>query len=274
MIKQTHRASLVLLIIFTVFWSVFAILYGIDRHNKMSSDMPRIIKRGVIRVCGEEDLFSFYTDRYGPHGFHYELAKAFADRHHLDLEYISKADFEDRLELLHAGKCDILAGPLPMIKELQGQVAYTEPLLESCLVLIQRDKAHNDAKKPVRDPVLLGRKKIFFTAHSPNIIRTHHLSIEICDSIYIRYIPGFNTEDNIKAVSNKFVNFFVCDKMVARSYLKKYPGIDIQTRIGFTQIQVWAVRPEKNSLLDSLNIFISEYRKSPAFARLLKKYSD
>jgi len=236
--------------------------------------MPKIIKRGVIRVCGEEDLFSFYTDRYGFHGFQYELAKAFADRHHIDLEYIGQADFEDRLALLHSGKCDILAGPLPMIKELQNQVAYTKPLLKSYLVLVQRDKAHNDGKNPVRDPVLLGKNKIFFTAHSPNIVRVHHLSIEICDSIHARYIPGFNTEDNIKAVSNKFVNFFVCDKMVARSYLKKYPDIDIQTRIGFTQIQAWAVRPENSSLLDSLNIFISIYKKSPAFARLLEKYSD
>ena len=274
MIKQTHRASLILLIIFTVFWSVFAILYGIDRNNKMSSDMPRIIKRGVIKVCGEEDLFSFYTDRHGSHGFHYELAKAFADRHGLNLEYISKTDFNDRLELLHSGRCDILAGPLPMIKELQGKIAYTEPLLKSFLVLIQRKKAHNDGKEPVRDPVFLGGKNLLLTAHSPNIFRIHHLSIEISDSIYIRYIPGFNTEDNIKAVSNKFVNFSVCDKMVARSYLKKYPRIDVQTRIGFTQIQAWAVRPEKNSLLDSLNIFISEYKKSPAFARLLKKYAD
>ena len=236
--------------------------------------MPKIMKRGTIKICGEEDLFSFYKDRHGSHGFHYELAKAFADKHGLNLEYISKVDFEDRLNLLHSGKCDILSGTLPLIKELQDKVAYTEPLLESYLVLIQRDKKHNDGKKPVRDPVLLGRKKIFFTEHSPNIVRIHHLSIEISDSIYVRYIPGFNTEDIIKAISNKFVNFSVCDKMVARSYQKKYPGIDIQTRIGFTQIQAWAVRPEKNSLLDSLNLFISEYKKSPAFARLLKKYAD
>lgn len=236
--------------------------------------MPKIIKRGVIKVCGEEDLFSFYTDKKGFHGFHYELAKAFSDRYNLELVYICETDFNNRINLLKSGKCDILSGPLPIISELRNTIAYTEPLYESKLMLVQRNKDHNKDKKPIRDQILLRGKRIAVTEHSPNILRIRNLANEISDSIHISEYVGYKSEDLIEAVAYGVLNFAACDKFVARSYLKKYPAIDVQTNIGFTQFQAWAVRPEKKALLDSLNRFISEYKKSPAFARLLEKYSN
>ena len=274
MIKSRHRHSLLLAALFTAFWVVFAILFALDQNNKRSSDLPKIIQRGIIKVCGEEDFFSFYTDKQGFHGFHYELAKAFADKYDLELKYIGETNFNKRLELLKSGKCDILSGPLPVVGELRKSLAYTSPILESYEVLVQRRKDHNNGKKPVRDQLLLKEKKIAFTEHSPNIFRIHNLAAEVSDSIFICEYPGYKSEDLIEAVANGIVDFAVCDKFVASAYLKKYPGIDVQTKVGFTQFQAWAVRPEKNSLLDSLNLFISEYKKSPAFTRLLEKYSN
>ncbi|MDD4922293.1 MAG: transporter substrate-binding domain-containing protein [Bacteroidales bacterium] len=258
---------------FISFWIVFAILFGLNQHSRKSSDLPRIIKRGVIKVCGEEDLFSFYMDKQGFQGFHYELAKAFADKYDLKLEYIGETDFRKRLKYLQSGQCDILSGPLPVVAELRGSIVYTEPILKSYHVLIQRKEKNNGGKRPIRDQLLLGGKSIAFTAYSPNIYRIRNLAIEISDPISISQFQGYSTEDLIKAVSNHLIDFAVCDQYVANSYLNQYTGIDIKTNVGFTQLQAWAVRPENNSLLDSLNLFITDYKKSPEFTRLLKKYA-
>lgn len=274
MIKHKHRHAYFLLALFIAFWVVFALIFGVKQCSKKSSDLPKIVKRGVVKVCGEEDLFSFYKDEKGFHGFHYELAKAFSDKYNLDLEYTCEANFNTRLKMLNSGKCDIMTGPLPVVSELRGKLAYTEPIYESSLVLIQRKKDYNNGEKPVRDQILLGGKTILIAAYSPNIPRIHNLANEISDSIFIREYIGQESKALIEAVAKGQADFAACDKYVAQSYLKAYPSIDIRTNLGFTQLQAWAVRPEKNSLLDSLNLFISEYKKSPAYTRLLKKYSN
>jgi len=274
MIKPKHKHSYLLLVIFTTFWVAFAFFFGLKQCSKKSNDLPKIVKRGIIRVCGEEDLFSFYADKKGFHGFQYELAKAFSDKYNLDLEYMTETNFKKRVKLLTSGKCDILTGPLPILSELRGTISYTEPILKSYLVLVQRKKEFNDGKKPIRDQILLGGKKIAMTENSPNISRMHHLANEISDSIHLREFIGKKNKDLINDVSRGLVDFAACDNFVAQSYQKKYLQIDIQTNLGLTQFQAWAIKPGKKTLLDSLNLFITEYKKSPAFARLLQKYSN
>jgi membrane-bound lytic murein transglycosylase F len=270
MIKKHFKYSAFLIILFTAFWIVFAFLFELNQYSKKSNDLPKIVKRGVIRVCGEEDLFSFYKDKKGFHGFHYELAKAFSDKYNLDLEYTSEIDFNKRIKLLTSGKCDIITGPLPVVAELQSSIAYTKPIIESYVVLVQRKE---EGEKPIRDQILLAGKSIAVTENSPNISRIHNLANEISDSIHIHEFIGHKNKDLIEAVSKGLITFAACDRYVAHAYLAKYPNIDIKTNLGLLQFQAWAVKPEKNALFDSLNNFISEYKRSPAFARLLEKYS-
>jgi len=274
MIKTKHKHSYLLLVIFTTFWVLFAFLFGLKQCSKKSNDLPKIVKRGIIRVCGEEDLFSYYADKKGFHGFQYELAKAFSDKYNLDLEYTTETNLKKRINLLTSGKCDILTGPLPILSEFRGTISYTEPILKSYVVLVQRKKDFNDGKNPIRDQILLGGKKIAVTENSPYISRMHHLANEISDSIHIREFIGKKNKDLLIDVSRGLVDFAACDHFVAQSYLQKYPKIDIQTNLGLTHFQAWAVKPGKTTLLDSLNRFITEYKKSPAFARLLQKYSN
>jgi membrane-bound lytic murein transglycosylase MltF len=273
MIKSKHRFPVSLLVIFTIFWVVFAILFKINIRNKETSDFPMVLKRGVIRVCGEEDLFSYYKDQSGLHGFHYELAKAFADKNKLELKYFCEPNLEDRLRILKAGKCDIISGQLPVLTELKQRVLFTVSIMESKLVLVQRKKSRNNGKQPIRDQIELRGKKIGVVENSPYIQRIHNLANEISDSIYIREYIGYSTENLIENVANGVLDYAACDKYVARAYLKKYPGIDVETPLGFSQFEAWAVISEKNRLLDSLNTFISAYKKSPAFTRLIKKYT-
>ena len=273
MIDGKHRHSLLLIVLFTAFWVVFAIMFGLNKCSQKSNDLPIIVKRGVIRVCGEEDLFNFYKNEKGFHGFQYEMARAFSDKYNLDLIYTSEIDFKKRLKLLTSGKCDIITGPLPVLAELRSTISYTVPIMESYVVLIQRDKDSNNGKMPIRDQILLGGKMIAITENSPNIARIHNLANEISDSIHIRQFIGHKSKDLIEAVSKGLVDFAASDRYVAQSYLKEYPNIDIQTNLGLSQFQAWAVRPAKHTLLNSLNQFISTYKKSPAYTRLLEKYS-
>jgi membrane-bound lytic murein transglycosylase MltF len=272
MIKPTLRIPLCLLAAFLFFWAVFALVYGIQESRKVSGDYPEIAEKGILRVCGEEDRFSFFQQGDSLHGFYYEMMKAFADRHHLKLIYTSETNVSKRLRHLDAGKCDVLSGPLPIVGIWRKQINYTAPILESKWVLIQRISHRGKTFIPIRQQVDLRGKYLFTGENQAVISRIHHLETEISDTIFIRQSPGSNSERLIAIVSQGLADFAVCDKQVAKAYLSKYPNVDIKTSIGFNQLQAWGVKPGRKALLDSLNVFIADYKKSPAFARLLEKY--
>jgi membrane-bound lytic murein transglycosylase MltF len=244
-----------------------------NRHDP-GADFPEIQQRGLLKVCGEYDLFSFYTDEKGQHGFHYELVEAFSEQYDLNVTYLYEPNFKTRLKLLKSGKYDIIVGPLPVISELKDQMAYTDPIYTSRLMLVQRKKTEGVSIMPIRNQVYLAKQEIALPIHSPYTSRLHHLAAEISDSINIRKVTVFNAEELIRLVADGHVDFALLDEQVANAYREKFNDIDFNTPVSFTQFQAWAVKKERTLLLDSLNQFLDTYKKSPAFARLRKKYMD
>lgn len=261
-----------LLATFIVFWSLFAIVFGVRESNKVVGDYPQIQKEGILRVCGEEDLFSFYDEYLTDSGFHYNMALAFANRHHLKLIYLKESSLSQRLNMLKNGKCDVLTGPLPVTSSFRKQVNFTKTILESKLVIIQRRTTKKEKNKIIRNQVDFSRKHIYTCENPATVERLLHLAKEISDTIYIRQLIGYDNDRMIAMVAAGLIDYAVCDKHVARSYRKKYPTVDVETPVGFNQIQAWAVKNGKHVLLDSLNVFIAEYKKSPAFTRLIQTY--
>jgi len=272
MIKKHLHPSFLLLYAFFAFWVAFAIWMGVQEANKVAGDFPKIKKDGILRVCGEEDLFSFFQQNDSTFGFYYEMSKAFAEKHHLKLVYFGEASLNKRLKMLEDNQCDLLTGPLPVVSDLRKQVDFTKSILESKLVLIQRKSDKLNPSDVVRNQVNFSGKRIYICENRVYMQRLHHLAAEISDTIYIRTLMGYNSERMIAQVAAGLIDYAVCDKQVAKAYLEKYPNIDVETPVGFNQMQAWAVKPGRKALLDSLNVFITDYKKSPEFSRLIQKY--
>ncbi|MCX6307931.1 MAG: transporter substrate-binding domain-containing protein [Bacteroidia bacterium] len=272
MIKKYLHPSLLLLYAFLAFWMVFAIWLAVQEANKVAGDFPKIKEEGVLRVCGEKDLFSFYHQKDSTFGFYYEMSKAFAERHHLQLIYIGVSNLSRRLKMLEENQCDVLSGPLPVVSDLRKQVDFTKSILESKLVLIQLKSNKNNSNNVVRNLVDFSGKQIYICENEAYRQRLNHLAAEISDTIYVRILMGYDSERMIAQVAAGLIDYAVCDKQVAKAYREKYPSIDVETPVGFNQMQAWGVKPGRKALLDSLNVFLTEYKKSPEFSRLIKKY--
>lgn len=240
-----------LILLFVIGWSTF---YLVKQHQvkvDVRHDFDDIKQTGELRVCGEYDPFSFYTDASGQHGFDYEMAHAFATLHKLKLVYQYEGNFERRMNGLESGRCDILMGPLPVLTPLKKRLAYTLPLRTSRLVLVQRS---SDA--PLRNQVDLAGKMLVLPAFSPHSVRINHLAIEISDSLFIKPVRVFNNEELVKLVLSGKEDFTAMDERVAWSLKASYPNMDCATPLSMPQFQAWAVRPGSKALLDSLNTFI------------------
>jgi membrane-bound lytic murein transglycosylase F len=247
-----------LIILFVVGWAAFYLVRLQQVKPTAENDFSGIKQRGELRVCGEYDPFSFYTDASGQHGFHYEIIQAFASKHRLKLVYLYEGNFERRLKWLESGVCDVLTGPLPVISSLKKRIDYTIPLYSSRLVLIQRS-----SDTPIRNQVDLGGQRVALPAFSPHMLRINHLAVEISDSIFIKPIRVFTNEELVKMVLSGKEDFAAMDERVARSLKVNYPNLDCSSPLSMPQFQAWAVRPGSKALLDSLNTFIESLLPFP-----------
>ena len=99
-----------------------------------------------------------------------------------------------------------------------------------------------------------------------------NLAHEIGDTIYVNEENTYGDEQIIIMVAKSEIDFAVCDETIAREMSKHYPEIDFSTDISFTQFRSWALRLTSPLLLDSLNIWLKDIKKSPEFQKLKTKY--
>lgn len=107
---------------------------------------------------------------------------------------------------------------------------------------------------------------------SPSILRIHNLGNEIGDTIYIKEIDKYGSEQLIALVAHGDIDYAVCDESIARIVSDSFPQIDINTDISFTQFYSWGVSKQSPVLLDSLNSWLQSFCNSKEFQSIYRKY--
>jgi membrane-bound lytic murein transglycosylase F len=270
MIDEGKKIVFALLLIFFFFWATFSVMVGFRNSKSVDNQIEEINKSGSIIVCGEADDFSFYTEKGNIKGFHYSLAKSFADYLGVKLTYIRENNFSERLKMLVSGKCDIITGAIPVTSSLKSKMDFSFPIYKSRLILVQK-------KVNIKNNIALDHLKLFnnplnVLESSPFITRLHNLSSETGDSINIRELSLTGNEQLINFVSKGLIEYAACDEKIAKRYLDKFKNIDIYTALGFNQFIAWGVKKDNYELLVSINKFIEEYKKSSGFTELSKEY--
>lgn len=73
-------------------------------------------------------------------------------------------------------------------------------------------------------------------------------------------------------VAHGDIDFAVCDESIARMAVDSLPQLDINTAISFTQFYSWGVSKQSPALLDSLNTWLSSFRKKGEYQVIYRKY--
>lgn len=238
-------------------------------------DYAEIAASDTLRVCTEYNSIGFFvgTDTV-PEGFHYELAKAFAQAHGLQVTFKPEMDFGRRLEYLANGECDLMACNTLVSNRLKDSLLLSEPLLLSKQVLVQRrDSAANDSTL-IKNQLQLAGKTLHIAAGAPVIQRIAHLSNEIGDTIYVKEVERYGAEQLIAMVAHGDIDLAVTDEHVARAAADSLPGIDISTYISFTQFYSWATSKKSHALMDSINTWLRDFIKSKEYRKIYQKYYD
>ena len=245
-----------------------------------SSDLEQIKNRGKLVALTGYNSYSYFVYRGQPMGFEYDLVNQLAESLNLSLELVIVKDINKMFEMLNNGEGDIIAFNLTVTKDRAEKVSFTKHHNTTVQTLIQRKpdnwrdmKLHEIEETLIRNPIDLEGKTIHVESGSAYISRLNNLSNEIGGDInVIEAEPDLNTEDLIEMVAAGLIDFTVADENIARLHQAYYSNIDAETKVSLPQRIAWAVRKGSDDFLHTVNFWLEEMQKEPAYFVTYRKY--
>jgi len=283
--KLTAFAFLLLIVIQVKFCSE-----GLSRIGKSAPaapdsqtaviDLKEIKKRGKLIALTDNSSTSYFVYKGELMGYEYEMLNSFAKHLGVELQIVVAKNMDRVFDQLNNQEADVVAANLTVTAERLGYVNFSEPLLQTRQVLIQRKprgweqmNPEQIDKKLIRNVNDLVGKKIYVRKGSSFYSRLQNLSEEIGKEIEIIEARGEQeTEELIQMVAAGEIEFTVADENVAMLNKTYYPNIDVKTAISFPQKISWAVRKDSPELLSALNTWLNKKKNSAEFSFLYSKY--
>lgn len=244
------------------------ILFG----QKLPRDYAEIRKEGVLRVVTEYNQVGYYVEEDTIRGFQYDLIKEISALSGLPVEISLEMGLPESFRGLEERKYDVIVRNIPITTELKRDFSFTDRIIYNKQVLVQRTEVANDGVAPIRNQLDLAGKTLYVPEDSPSILRIQNFESEIGDSIFVVEHPQYSTEQLIIMVAKGEIDYAVCDLQLTLTYIKDFPEIDIETDIGFTQLESWALRKESYVLLDSLNHWLNKMRDNGSYEKIYSRY--
>jgi membrane-bound lytic murein transglycosylase F len=253
---------------------------NISKPNKRTSDLDQIKNRGKLVALTGYNSYSYFVYRGQPMGFEYDLVSQLAKSLDLNLEIVIVKEINKMLEMLNNGEGDIIAYNLTVTKERAEKVSFTKHHNTTVQTLIQRKpdnwrdmKLHEIENALIRDPIELEGKTIHVESGSAYISRLQNLSDEIGGEINIvEAEPEISTEELIEMVAAGVIDFTVADENIARLHQAYYSNLDSGTKVSLRQRIAWAVKKGSGELLSTVNTWLEEVQKKPAYFVTYRKY--
>lgn len=251
-----------------------------SEQEVMKRDLNDIIEDKELVVLTENSSTSYYLYKGQPMGFDYELLKKFADDLGVELKVKIIDDLNKMFDLLNEGEGDMIACNLTMTRDRREFMSFSDPLLETRQVLVQKkpDGWESMSKRDlepvlVRSALELGGKTVYVHEFSSFYQRLKNLQDEIGEEIDIRLASGdVDSETLIKMVADGLIDYTIADENVAMLNQTYYPQLDVRTSISFPQQIAVGLRQNSDSLRTMFNLWMNREQIKRRKAFLYDKY--
>lgn len=250
-----------------------------DDFHASVIDLDEIFHRDTLIVATNSGYIDYYIFKGKPSGFQYEMLSRLTNDFKLNLRIIVENNVANAEELLINRKIDLIAIPLTITTDREMMYSFTKPIVQMKQLLVQRkpNSFRVLTSRQLQDSLIskqtdLGGKTVHVSNNSPYLNRLKNLSNEIADDINVIVVDSLTSEEIIKYLSLGYFDYTVTDENLAKISTLLYDNIDVSLPVSFDQNIAWAVRKESESLLDSINSWISYYKKTVDYQLLKNKY--
>lgn len=270
----------------TIFFVLLLLINACTFHSPhtdkvvLKEDLESIKEKGKIVVLTDYSSTDYFIYRGQPMGFQYEMLQQLANHLSVRLEVKVSRSIEESIRKLRNGEVDLIAQNLAITKSRVNLVDFTEPLIQSHLVLVQKKPDNWKQMRPesidafmLKNPVKLKGQTVYVSKGSSAINRLKNLSEEIGGDIHIIEVDE-TPEQLIALVSEGEIPFTVCDNNIAVVNSRYYTNIDVTTEVGLKQDLAWAVQKGSTTLLAELNNWLSGFTQTPKYKRIYARYFE
>lgn len=242
--------------------------------------LDRVLREKKLVATTDYNSTNYFVYRGEPMGYQYELLKSFAEYLNVKLEIKIINDVEQSFECINLDQCDLIALGLTVTRERSKIVDFSEPLNQTRQMLVQRKPVNWRKMKTmdeieselIRNPLDLAGRTVYIQKNTIFKSRLQNLSDEIGADINIVEDPDATVEELIDKVAKGEIDYTISDEYIALVNRKYYPDIDVNTAISFSQNVAWAVKKGASGLMDTLNTWLTDFKKSRKYVFLYNKY--
>ncbi len=267
--RLTKKQSLIAIAVSVVLVIIIAI-WVIVAHQ--ARDLDDVMDDKTLRVVTEYSSIGYFVEDNQIKGFQYELIKRFADSLGLALDFTVEPDLQKSIAGVNNGDYDLIMRTLPVTLELKKELNFSEPLIKSQLVLVQRINKKDKDNTPIRGAMDLDSITIYVTPNSPYLMRLKHIEEELGIVIFTKSIPDVDTELLMAMVARGEIDYTIADEFTARFSQSFYPELDIDTQMGFKQFQAWGFSKHAPKLQNAVNSWLKEFTQTKAYRDLYRTY--
>ena len=239
----------------------------------LKDDFELIKERKELTILTLYSSTSYFLYKGEEMGYEYELIKQFAEDNGLKLKVIVAENIGKLIEMLKAGKGDIIAYDIPITGDLKKEILHCGREVITHQVLVQPQKK---GYKPLRNVTELIGKDIYVEKDSKYENRINNLNNELGGGINIHLMnrDTLVTEDLIEMVAVGDLPYTLADNNIAKLNKTYYNNIDINLVVSFPQRSSWAVRVDSPSLAKAINQWVRKNNNTPQYKNIQKRYFE
>jgi ABC-type amino acid transport substrate-binding protein len=249
--------------VIAIAWLVLALALA-PAGSAAAADLADAVARGTLRVIVDRDTHpeALNLKPNGAPGLEREMLDAFAALYHLKVELVVVATGGDRIPALLGGKGELIAGAFGISEERRKQMDFTVEVFPAHYVVVtRRPHARIDTPEDLRR-TRVGTMKWSSWAET---IAAAGVPRENVDDSFV------NVDEVMAALRAGKVAAVVMGTGFALVEAKKDPQLEIGLVVG-RGIRAWALRKDSPKLLQALDDYIINVRRTPTWSRLVVKY--
>jgi len=236
--------------------------------SSIQSQWQRIKASKTVRFVLRNNLSSYYIWRGELLGFHYELAKRFADEHKLRYEIIVAPDNVSLIDYVVEGKADIALGFLTPTEQRKAKgISFSRPYHYASELLI----AHQSFPE-IEHPDELGNGEVHIRPSSSYWQAALGLKKQAPALQLIAAPETQETESIIADVATQKYQLTIADSHIVDIEMTFRDNIQSLMALGEPKAQSWAVKAGNNELLAQANSFIKKHYKGLFYNVIYNKY--
>jgi membrane-bound lytic murein transglycosylase F len=251
-------------IIFPLIILVLSIAIGQQFLFKKKENVPdaisRIRSRGYLIALTDKNSLNYFINRGQPMGYQLELLKSFADYLNVPLKIVVSNDVSKLFYYLDLNAGDLLALNLPISREGKRQLHFSNPFGETRMVLVQRKpspKTGKDTVKFIRTISDFSGDTVYMRNNLLAEPVLHQFLRKTGKKVIINRVQVKNTLELIKLVSEKKIDYAICDENLAMVVKRFYTNIDAELLISKFYEYGWGVSLASDSLLGMINEWLA-----------------